>query len=93
MAIILPHSLASNESNFGLNDELITEFDWNGWGVQRITNDPIFGVAIVGSDMGVGMTGLVVALMTPQSTCYVTQTSSCMMEKLWESDDSVIKGL
>ena len=50
--------------------------------MQGVTNDPIFGVAIVGSDMGVGMTGLVVALMTPQSTCYVTQTSSCMMEKL-----------
>ena len=50
--------------------------------MQGVTNDPIFGVAIVGSDMGVGMTGLVVALMTPQSTCCVTQTSSCMMEKL-----------
>ena len=50
--------------------------------MQGVTNDPIFGVAIVGSDMGVGMTGLVVALMTPQSTCYVTQTLSCMMEKL-----------
>ena len=61
--------------------------------MQGVTNDPIFGVAIVGSDMGVGMTGFVVALMTSQSTCCVTQTSSCMMEKLGESDDSVIKGL
>ena len=26
IAIILPHSLASNESNFELNNELITEF-------------------------------------------------------------------
>ena len=93
IAIILSHSFTSSEPNCELNDELITEFEWNGWSVQGVTNDPIFGVAIVGSDMGVGMTGFVVALMTSQSTWGVIQTSSCMMEKSGESDDSVIKGL
>ena len=33
IAIILPLSLASSASNFELNNELITEFEWNGWGV------------------------------------------------------------
>ena len=61
--------------------------------MQGVPNDPIFGVAIVGSDMGVGMTGFVVALMTLQPTWGVIQTSSCVMEELGESDDSVIKGL
>ena len=61
--------------------------------MQGLANDPIFGVAIVGSDTGVRMTGFVVALMTSQSTRGVIQTSSCMMEKSGKSDDNVIKGL
>ena len=58
IAIILSHSLASSESNCDLSDELTTEIEWNGWGVQGVTNDPIFGVAIVGWDMWVRMTGV-----------------------------------
>ena len=86
IAIILPHSLASSESNFNLNDELITEFERNGWGVQRVTSNPIFKVAKAGSDMWVGMTRFVVALMTSRSTWGVIQTSSCMMgkSKAWD---------
>ena len=61
--------------------------------MQGVTNDSIFGEATVGSDMGVGMTGFVVALMTSQSTWGVIQISSCMMEKLGESYDNEIKGL
>ena len=49
-------------------------------------NDPIFGVAIVGSDVGVGMTGFVVALTTSQSTWGLILTSFCMMEKSEEPD-------
>ena len=64
IAIILAHSLAWSESSFELNDELITEIEWNDRGVQGVTNDPIFGVAISESDMWVGMTGFVVGLMT-----------------------------
>ena len=75
-----------------LNDELISEFEWNGWGMQEVKNDPILGVEIAGSDMWVGMAGFVVALMTSQSTSGVIQTS-CMMEKLGKSDDNVIKDL
>ena len=93
IAIILWLSFASSESNCERNDELTTEFELTVWNVQGVTNDLIFRVAIVGSDMGVGMTGFVVALMTSQSTWGIIQTSSCMMEKLGESDDSVIKGL
>ena len=61
--------------------------------MQGVTNDPMFGVRIVGSDMGFGMTGFVVALMTSQSTEGVIQTSSCVMEKSGESNDNVIKRL
>ena len=86
IAIILSHSFASSESNCELNDELITEFEWNGWSVQGVINDPIFGVAIVGSDVGVGMTGFVVALTTSQSTWGLILTSFCMMEKSEEPD-------
>ena len=68
IAIIFSHSFAWSESTFELIDELVTEFEWNNWGVQGVTNDPIFGVAIAGSDMWVGMTWFVVALMTSQST-------------------------
>ena len=93
IAIILPHSLASSESNFKENDELLTEFERNGWGVQRVKNNPIFKVAKSGSDMWVGMTRFVVALMTSRSTWGVIQTSSCMMGKSKGSDDSVTKGL
>ena len=93
IAVILSHSFPSSESNCELNDELTTEFEWNGWSVQGVTNDSIFGVAIVGLDMGVGMTGFVVALLTSQSTRGVIKTSSCTMEKSGESDDGVIKGL
>ena len=93
IAIILWHSFASSESNFELNDELMTEFKWNHGGVQGVTNDPILAAAIVGSDMWVGMTGFVVTLMTSQSNWSVIQISSCMMEKLAQSYDNVIKGL
>ena len=51
IAIILSHRFASSESKCELSDELITEFEWNGWDVQGVTNDPIFGVAIAGSDI------------------------------------------
>ena len=61
--------------------------------MQGATNYPIFGLAIVGSDMWVGMIGFIVALMTLQSTWGVIQISSCILEKLGESDDNVIKGL
>ena len=93
ISIILSRSFASSESNCKLNNELITEFEWNGWGMQGVTNYPFFGLAIVGSDMWVGMIGFIVALMTLQSTWGVIQTSSCILEKLGESDDNVIKGL
>ena len=93
ISIILSHSFTSSASNSELNNELITEFEWNGWGVHGVTNDPIFAVAIAESDMYVGRTGFVVSLMTLQSTWGVIQTSSCMMEKSGESDDYVIKGL
>ena len=93
IAMILSHIVTSSESNCELNDELITELEWNNWGVKGATNDPIFREGIAGSEMWVGMTGFVVALMTSQSTWGVIQTSSCMMEKLGESDDNVIKGL
>ena len=51
IAIILSHSFASSESNFELNNKLIPELEWNGWGVQGVTNDPILRVATGGSDM------------------------------------------
>ena len=92
IATILPHRLASSESNFQLNDELITEFEWN-WGVSGVRNDPILGVAITVPDMWVGMTEFLVALMTSRSTWGVIQTSSCRMEKSGVPDDNVIKGL
>ena len=80
IAIILSTIFTSIEPSCELNDELITELQWNGWGVQVDTNDGILGVAIVGSDLWVGMTGFVVTLMTSQSTWSVIQTSSCMIE-------------
>ena len=91
IAIILSHSFASSEFNCELKNELITEFEWNGWGVQGVTNDPVLGVAIAGSNMWVWITGFVVALMTSQSTWGVIQTSSCMMNLVGESGDYVIK--
>ena len=51
IAIILPHCLVSSESNFELNDELVTEFEWNGGVVQGVRNDPILGEATAGSGM------------------------------------------
>ena len=93
IVISLSYSFASSKSKSELNDELITGFKWNDWGIQRVTNDSIFRVAIAGSDMWVGMTGFVVALMTSQYTWGVIQTSSCMMEKSGESDGNVIKSL
>ena len=68
IAIILSHSFASSEYNFEIINELISEFEWNGWGVQGVINGVIEGVAVARSDMRVGMTMLVVALMTSQST-------------------------
>ena len=68
IAILLPHSSAASESNFKLKSELITEFEWNGRGVHRVTNDPVLRAAIAGSDVWVGMTRFAVALMTQQST-------------------------
>ena len=59
--------------------------------MHRVANDPIFGVATARSDMRVGMTSFVVALMS-QSTCGVIQSPSCMIEKSGESGDSVIDG-
>ena len=91
IAIILSHSFASSESNCELKNELITEFEWNGWGVQGVTNDPVLGVAIAGSNMWVWITGFVVALMTSQSTWGVIQTSSCMINLVGESGDYAIK--
>ena len=91
IAIILSHSFASSEFNCELKNELITEFEWNGWGVQGVTNEPVLGVAIAGSNMWVWITGFVVALMTSQSTWGVIQTSSCMMNLVGESGDYVIK--
>ena len=93
MAIILSHTFASSESNFELNDKLITEFEWKGRRVEGVTNDPIFGVSIAGPDVWVRITGFVVALMTSESTWSVIQTSYCMMEKSGDFDDSVTKGL
>ena len=46
IAIILPHSLASNESNFELNNELITRVS-----VQGVTNDIMLGIAVARSDI------------------------------------------
>ena len=43
IAIILSHSFASSESNFELNDQLISEFEWNGLDVHGVTNDPVLG--------------------------------------------------
>ena len=60
--------------------------------MHRVANDPIFGVATARSDMRVGMTSFVVALMMSQSTCGVIQSPSCMIEKSGESGDSVIDG-
>ena len=62
-AMILSNSFASSESSCELNDELITEFEWNGRGVEGVTNDPIFGIAIAASDMWFGMTRFIVALI------------------------------
>ena len=92
IAIILSHRLASGESNCELNVDLITKFEWNDWVVQGDTNDPILGVAIVGSDIWVGVTGFALVLMTSQSARSIILIS-CMMEKSGESDDNVIKGL
>ena len=63
IAIVLSDSFASSESSCELNDELITEFEWNGRGVEGVTNDSIFGIAIAASDMWFGMTGFIVVLI------------------------------
>ena len=91
IAIILSHRFASSEPNRELNVDLI-KFEWNDWVVQGDTNDPILGVAIVGSDIWVGVTGVALVLMTSQSARSIIQIS-CMMEKSGESDDNVMKGL
>ena len=83
IAIILSLSFASSESNCELNDELVTEFELTDWNVQGVTNDPIFGVAIVGSDMGVGMTGFVVALMTSQSLHFFQVCRNWLLVPVW----------
>ena len=61
--------------------------------MQGATNGLIVKVAIARSDMQVGMTVFVVAVMMPQFTWVVIKTSSYMMEKSEESDDNVITGL